>query len=227
MKTPFRRLSVVETLTVNDDFTDRTTDLPALLENRRPAFGGAQETKRENVDRKVRLELGQHYGIRQDRHTDAAAGVAVFWDRLLCRPLGEAIDRPAVYGRGWLELTRGESGLLARGVVWQDLVIRLGWVSRARVRVAAAHRPPHRFRHLWPVFDRKLADWCQESPLPVAVFMDANEHGGPTELARLSGLTWRGVGIDGVLTNLKVPGQPVALPRMHSDHRAVAIPAEL
>ena len=223
----FKRPRVVEALTVNDDFTDRLSDIPDLLATRRPAFGGAQEVKRTNVTSDVRALLGWRYGVLQDRRHEGAAGVAVFWDRLVCRATGKTVDDPERIGCGWVELTPAGDGLLSRGVVWQDVVIRVGWVAKARIRVASTHRPPGRDDHLWPAFDTALAEFVHDSPLPLVIVLDCNEAGGPVELVRLSGLSWRGAGIDGVLTDLPVPEAPKALERRRSDHHAVSIPIRL
>lgn len=222
-------MTIREALSVNDDFTDRTTDLPALLKARRPAFLGAQETKRTQVNPRVRHALGWQYGVRQDRRDEGAAGVAVAWDRVIARPLGRAVDDPEELGGGWLELLPAGDGLLARGVVWQDLIVRRGWTATTRIRLASTHRPPRRNANQWPAYDTALARWADDSPLPVLLLMDSNEPGGPAVLSRLTGMTWRGVGIDGALHDPHLT--PVtsalrhasALPRRQSDHRAVSI----
>lgn len=223
---------IVEALTVNDDFTDRRTDLPALLKYRRPAFLGAQETKRTKVDQRVTHALGSRYGVRQDRRNEGAAGVAVAWDRVVARALGHS-DDPEELGGGWLELLPAGDGLLARGVVWQDLRVRLGWVGNTRIRLASSHRPPRRNANQWPSYDDGLARWADDSPLPVLLLMDSNEPGGPAVLSRLTGMRWRGVGIDGALHDPHLEPRSaalrhaVSLPRRHSDHHAVSIPIRL
>ena len=213
-------------LTINDDFTDRLTDVTHLLATHRPLVAGVQEGKRSDYSRLARRGLARRYGVRQDHRHDGAAGVAVLWNRVLAQPIGDASDRPDRLGGGWRELTPAGDGLLARGVVWQDLQLRTG-SHDVRVRLASTHRPPQRDRHLWPTFDRRLAAFCAASPVPVLVFMDANEEDGPTGLQRRSGMAWHGVGIDGVLSDLPVPTAPAALEHRHSDHHAVAIPLEL
>jgi len=213
-------------LTINDDFTDRLTDVDHLLATHRPLVAGVQEGKLSDYGGLARRGLARRYGVRQDDRHDGAAGVAVLWNRVLAQPIGDASDRPDRLGGGWLELTPAGDGLLARGVVWQDLRVRTG-SDDVRVRLASTHRPPQRDRHLWPTFDRRLAAFCAASPVPVLVFMDANEENGPTDLQRRSGLAWHGVGIDGVLSDLPVPTAPAALEHRHSDHHAVAIPLEL
>lgn len=225
-----RRPYAAEGLSVNDDFTDRVTDVPTLLERRRPLFVGVQEGKRTDYARAVTHRVGWPYALRQDLTSDARAGVAVLWDVTRARAIGTGVDDPDRLGGGWLELTPAGSGLLARGVAWQDVAVRLGPLGlfrRARVRVAAAHRPPQRDRHLWPLFDARLAAWCKDSPHRVVVFMDCNEAGGPDQLVKASGLSWYGVHFDGALTDLTVPGPAVALDRGSSDHKPVSIPFEI
>ncbi|MGH3347635.1 MAG: endonuclease/exonuclease/phosphatase family protein [Nocardioides sp.] len=213
-------------LTINDDFTDRVTDVIHLLATHRPLVAGVQEGKASDYHRLARRGLARRYDVRQDVRHDGAAGVAVLWNRVLAQPIGDDSDRPDRLGAGWLELTPAGDGLLSRGVVWQDLKVRTG-PSEVRVRLASTHRPPQRNRHLWPTFDRRLAAFCAASPVPVLVFMDANEDGGPANLVRRTGLTWRGVGIDGVLSDLPDGTAPVALERRRSDHHAVSIALEL
>ncbi len=213
-------------ITVNDDFTDRLTDVTHLLATHRPLVAGVQEGKQTTYVRHVRRDLRHRYGVRQDDRHDGAAGVAVLWNRTHARPTGHNEDRPDRLGGGWLELLPAGDGLLARGVVWQDLELRTS-TGPMRVRVASTHRPPQRDQHLWRSFDRALASFAAASPLPLLVFMDANEEGGPTALVRRTGLAWHGVGIDGVLTDLAAPSAPTALERRHSDHHAVLIPLDV
>lgn len=213
-------------LTINDDFTDRLSDVTHLLATHRPLVVGVQEGKQAVYVRHVRRDLRGRYGVRQDDRHDGAAGVAVLWNRTHARPIGDTEDRPDRLGGGWLELLPAGDGLLARGVVWQDLQLSTGEGAK-RVRLASTHRPPQRDQHLWPAFDRALATFVAASPLPVLVFMDANEEGGPTALAQRTGLTWHGVGIDGVLTDQPAPAAPTALERRHSDHHAVVIPLDV
>jgi hypothetical protein len=210
-------------LSINDDFTDRLTDVSHLLATHRPLVAGIQEGKASDYARLFGRDLGRRYGVRQDDRHDGAAGVAVAWNRLLASPIGVSVDEPSRVGGGWVELLPAGEGLLSRGVVWQDLELDLDGQGSVRVRVASTHRPPPRFLHLWPAFDRHLAAFCAAAPVPVLVFMDANEEGGPAALVRRSGLLWRGVGIDGVLTDVAARSA-VALPRRHSDHHAVSIP---
>jgi hypothetical protein len=213
-------------ITINDDFTDRLTDVTHLLATHRPLVVGVQEGKQTAYAPQVRQDLRRRYGVRQDDRHDGAAGVAVLWNRTHARPIGADEDAPDRLGGGWLELLPAGEGLLARGVVWQDLELSTD-AGAVRVRVASTHRPPQRDQHLWPAFDRALTTFVAASPLPVMVFMDANEDGGPAALERRTGLTWHGVGIDGVLTDLAAPAAPTALDRRHSDHHAVLIPLDV
>lgn len=228
-----RRPRLVEGLTVNDDFTDRVTDIPDLIKRRSPAFIGIQEGKRHNYGEVLQRRIGWPYDVRQELATDGTAGVAVVWDVQRCRPIGVGINEPDEIGGGWLELTPAGSGLTARGVGWQDLDVRVGALgsrSKLDLRVGSGHRPPQRDRHLWPLFDERMAMFCKDSPIPVLIFMDCNEAGGPTALLEKlegTGIRWYGEHFDGALTNLRVPGGAVALDRGSSDHKPISIPVEI
>lgn len=225
-----RSPAVVEGLSVNDDFTDNLTDVVDLIERRWPAFIGVQEGKRHVYESLLRRFFGlePRYQVRQDLTGEGPSGVAVLWDTLRCRAIGTALNDPDELGGGWLELTPAGHGLTARGVVWQDLRVRIGWLRRRTVRVCSAHRPPQRNRDQWPLFDARLAAFCKDSPHAVVVFMDCNEAGGPDALVELTGLRWYGQHFDGALTDLHVPGGVAeALDRADSDHKPVSIPVEI
>lgn len=202
---------VLEVISVNDDFTDRWTDVPALARDRDPLAIGAQESKETDY----RKRLGKQWGVRQRMDDDATSGVAVIWNRSRAHSIGITRDRPEHIGHGWQVLVEPLPGddMLARGIVWQDLAIK-GWP--ARVRIASTHRPPQRHRHLWDTFDDRLEAWLETSPIPVVVCMDANEAGGPNVDRR-----WRGIGIDGFLTDLTIPSVYELAPA-RSDHRPVS-----
>lgn len=210
-ETALRFPRVLEVVSVNDDFTDAVTDVPALARTRDPLAIGAQESK--GVD--YRKRLGKQWGVRQRLDSDATSGVAVVWNKSLAHTIGVTRDRPDHIGHGWLPLVEPRPGddMLTRGIVWQDLAVK-SWP--ARIRVASTHRPPQRHRHLWAAFDDHLEAWLELSPLPVIVCMDANEAGGPNVDRR-----WRGIGIDGFVSNLAIPSvYELAVAR--SDHRPVS-----
>ena len=206
----------ITVLGCNDDFATPREDVPYWIRTRHPVLTGVQEAKAGNY----RQLLDQRTGVRQ-RLTDAATmGVAVMWDRERAQTFGGAEDQPRQLGHGWERLVRG-GDLLPRGVVWQDLTVtyRRHGVRRAvRLRLASAHRPPARDRHLWPDFDRALRSWAFLSPLPIVLTMDANERGGPNLPPKYD---WTGIGIDGaVFTHRFKVRRHTALPLRTSDHHA-------
>lgn len=203
---------VHEVITVNDDFTDNLTDVPALARNRDPLGITAQESK--GID--YRKRLGKQFGVRQRMADDATQGVAVVWDRNQATAIQGERDVSAKVGYGWRQLVgevRGE--MLARGVVWQDLEVT---TTGDRFRLASTHRPPWRIHDRWPAFDDALEAWLNVSPLPVLLGMDANERGGPNVDPDYR---WRGIGIDGFLSDLPVP-TVFELAWRNSDHRPVS-----
>lgn len=214
-KAHLMRPSVYEFLSVNDDFTDDFTDIPALARQHKPVGIGGQEAK--GID--YRTRLGQGYGVRQRMATHATQGVMVAWSRELAHAIGSATDQPHDLGGGWLPIIEPRRGddMLTRGVVWQDIQIR---GTGIRIRLASYHRPPARHRHLWRQADDRLEVWLDASPIPVVLLTDANERGGPDLDDDRWG--WRGIGIDGAVTNLKVPSVYELAPR-RSDHRPVSL----
>lgn len=221
----FAQHGVVEGVSINDDFANHASDVPALLATRRPLWVGVQE----GIRSRFRQLLGARYGVRQRCTTDAARGVAVIWDRLWCRK---------IRGRGhhgWKALADSPDTRM-RGVVWQDLVARARLVGRRhRVRVASAHRFPQREREHWPAFDEALAAWILATPqhLRLVLFMDCNEDGGPAALMQLledaapGRFRWVGRGIDGCITDLPTAAGAQPLARRSSDHQPVSIPFDL
>lgn len=214
------RPSVYEALTVNDDFTDRWTDIPALARERLPLLIGGQEAKSINYRERG---LSETYGLRHRQHDEATQGVLVAWNRQLAHTIGQALDDPAALGRGWIPIIEPRAGMdmLVRGVVWQDIHLR---GTSTRIRGASYHRPPLRHRELWREADDRLEAWLDASPIPVVLLTDANEVGGPD--VDDERWTWRGVGIDGALTNVPVPSV-YDLARRRSDHRPVSIALHL
>ena len=219
----FARHGIVEGVTVNDNFGNQVSDVPALLKIRRPLWVGVQEGLRTRFWQLLRAR----YGVRQRCTKEATRGVAVIWDRLWCRK---------IRGRrhhGWKPLADSPETRM-RGVVWQDLKVRARLIGhRLRVRVASTHRFPPRESEHWPEFDRPLAAWCLASPLPLVLFMDCNEDGGPTGLLTLleqhapGRFRWVGDGIDGCITDLDTAAPARALARATSDHQLVSIPFDL
>lgn len=217
-------------VTVNDDYTDQVTEtrrltraarfLPRAIRTRLervkrvPMALLCQETKSSDL----RAELPEQFGVRQYLDSDATAGVAVVWDTEQAHALegdGHA---------GWAPLVRPHGERMeVRGVVWQD--VEVGEVGSGRiVRLAAAHRPPLRYDHLWPSFDRALRTWASESPYPILLGIDGNT----TDLAglrkRLRFRFVRGHRIDTVLgkgRGIRPVSRAVALAKGRSDHNPI------
>lgn len=202
-----------EVITVNDDFTDELSDVRFLLRTREPLALGAQESKMTDY----RDRLDDRWGVRQRMDDEASAGVAVIWDRTRVRSVGASKNQPSLRGHGYrpLVVPRHGEDMLTRGVVWQDLELRTGGVFRK----ASAHRPPARHRHLWPIFDDCLEGWLEASPIPVVLSMDDNQPGGPD--LDDDHWKWRGIGIDGFTTDLRIPSV-YELDHRNSDHRPVS-----
>ncbi|MBU2693865.1 endonuclease/exonuclease/phosphatase family protein [Pimelobacter sp. 30-1] len=212
---------MLEGVTVNDDFTDRVSDVPAILAARRPAWIGVQEGKREDY---AGLLDDPRYAVVQRMTSDATRGVAVVLDLDQVRPVGRYVDDPRRRGHGYRQLTAAGLGILARGVVWQDVRIAGPLGRRRVVRLASTHRHPRRARARWSDFDGALVDWLLASPVPVWLAGDFN---APVAAVRLRGAATarRGRGIDGhVLTGpLRfVDRRARRLRKRTSDHAGVS-----
>lgn len=225
-------------ITCNDDFTDQVTGVRVLTRGQRflpkrlrarleaakraPLAVLCQETKNS----RLRDLLPARFGVRQYLETDAMAGVAVVWDTEQAHALEAA---PGEFKGPWnpnghhVLVHPNGVAMEARGVTWQD--VEVGKVGSGRiVRLAAAHRPPGRYDHLWPEFDRALAEWAAASPYPVLLGMDANTlliHA----LADRTGFPHaRFHKIDCVLgkgKGLRPVGKATALPKGRSDHNPI------
>lgn len=180
---------------MNDDFTDKKTDLGHLE-------GGVvmvQEAKNVNVRKVVDRD---EFRTQQNLSDDAHAGSAMFWRR----------DRFKVLGQGQVRAAKadGNDDMLDRYITFSDLKVR---GSDVKVRMASAHRPPGDERDEWPEFDaalRRFAKKAEADGLPVVIGMDANFPKGAGRAAAIrrleekTGLVWHGVGIDGFLTSKDV-----------------------
>ncbi len=193
--------AVLTVATVNDDFTDRKTNLPRI----RAGVMLVQEAKNTNI----RRELGSHRGVHQDTRRDDRAGSAVVWNK----------KRVDVTDRGYsLAVEPRGAGMLRRWMSWTDMK-----VDGATVRMISVHRPPKRFSHLWPQFDANLARFVKQTKGPVVIGLDANER-NPRALAKATGLKWVAPqgSIDGFLVSPGVKIEKVwRLPKGSSDHHPV------
>lgn len=188
--------------TVNDDFTDHKTNVHRV----HAGVVLMQETKNTNL----RKELNANrFGVHQGRAEDKA-GASVVWRKQ---------DRLKVTGRGYaLGVNPQGAQMLRRWINYTDMN-----VNGAKVRMISVHRPPQRFKRLWPDFDRHLAAFIKSSKLPVVVGMDANQK-NPQALARLTGLRWHAPAgsIDGFLASRSVHFERMKrLPKGSSDHHPV------
>ena len=217
-------------VTINDDFTDHVTGTRRLIRGgrflprrvrarledakRAPLAMLCQETKNS----RLRDDLPARFGVTQFMDTAASAGVAVVWDT----EQAAALEGPQ--HRGWQPLVHPRGVRMeTRGVVWQDVEVGRPGSGRV-VRLAAAHRPPARYSHLWPAFDRALRQWADRSPYPVLLGIDGNtDHLG--DLRRRLGFRFvRGWRIDAVLAKgrkLRPVSKAKRLPKGPSDHHPI------
>lgn len=188
--------------TVNDDFTDRKTNLKRV----KAGVVLVQEAKNTRIRDVLRdrTQFGVHQARREDR-----AGSAVVWNK----------DRVQGGRRGYaLGVTPQGAAMLTRWMSWTDVN-----VDGAKVRMISVHRPPARFKRLWPDFDRNLAAFIKRSPLPVVVGMDANQR-NPRALAHRTGLRWHAPegSIDGFLASRGIRFERTwRAPKGSSDHHPV------
>lgn len=216
-------------ITLNDDWGNLASDVAGVVADYRPLVMGVQEAWRVHYKDVV----DPRFHVTQLLENDSTAGVAVIHDRRRLLKLGAtprilANGDPSVLGAGWQAIGKGKDTRV-RGVVWRDVAFRPPVDHGAlpgRFRLASVHRPPMRNRKSWDSFDAVLALWMKRSPLPVVLFMDCNEHGGPEPLGSSlpSPYAWHGVdrGIDGAITSLPVRGTK-ALPERTSDHAPVLV----
>lgn len=210
-------------VSLNDDWANLASDVPATVEAVRPLAAGVQEGWRV----KYRSVVPKRWGVKQRLESKASAGVAVLWDRRRLARLGSS-SNPSKRGRGLQVIGKGED-TRDRPVVWRDLKFKPG-VNRGALppafRLASVHYPPMRDKKAWAKFDATLALWLKRSPLPVLLLTDSNHHGGPSDLldSLHSRFEWHGVGegIDGAITDLPVKGTR-ELPKGSSDHHAVVV----
>lgn len=171
--------------TVNDDFTDRKTNLHRV----KAGVVLVQEAKNTNIRKE--FPNAQRFGVHQGKRDDKA-GSAILWRKQ---------DRLSAGKRGYaLGVNPQGAAMLRRWITFTDLN-----VNGAKVRMISVHRPPKRFARLWPDFDRNLAAFIKSSKLPVVVGMDANQK-NPRALARMTGLRWHSPAgsIDGFLASRSV-----------------------
>ncbi|MBK7863765.1 MAG: hypothetical protein IPJ65_35205 [Archangiaceae bacterium] len=192
--------------TVNDDFVHpKTSNLPGIDAD----IVLAQETKWENAA----ARLGKKYNTHQNTtRVDKSGTTVAFKDE----------DRFKGKGSGYeLGVTAHGRKMETRWINYTDVE-----VDGVKVRMASVHRPPLRFKALWPEFDRHLAQFAKETRqegLPLIIGMDSNTH-QPHVMEKLTGLTWRSVpgSIDGFLVSKEVRVDHLhRLAKNTSDHNPV------
>lgn len=167
--------------TVNDDFATPRSNLPRM----HAGIVLGQEVKHVRVRQAMDP---REYGTFQDRSSEARAGSSVSWRKGRFEEVRHG-QRLGVEPHG--------AGMLTRWITFTDVK-----VEGCTVRMVSCHRPPKRFAHLWPEFDRHLAAFVKQTKVPMVIGMDANQR-DPQALARLTGLTWRAPkgSIDGFLVS--------------------------
>lgn len=199
--------AVFTVATVNDDFTDRKTNLKGIKAD----VMLVQEAKNTNL----RKALSDKHGVHQNVKRDDKAGSAVVWKR------GEVKAGKRGYELG---VEPKGAGMLRRWISWTDVK-----VDGQNVRMVSVHRPPKRFSHLWPAFDRNLAAFVKDTKGKIVIGMDANQQ-NPRAMAKRCGLKWQAPkgSIDGFLVS---PGIRVKklwrLPKGTSDHHPVVAKLEI
>lgn len=198
-------MSVTEkVVTLNDLYTDRLSDVPAVLNTTRPFALLVQEgknTRYRRVLKRMRRAWKKansegrgkklapppsYYRQVQITKSDAQAGLAIIWN---------AEKAPRLSGPHYRELVQPHGAeMLPRGILWV-VVDHPQWGPTV---LATSHRPPFRYRFLWPAYDRALGDWVRARRQAVILLgMDTNTHDlrGMTRV----GLSVAGKGIDAVL----------------------------
>lgn len=187
--------------TVNDDFNTPRSNVRHVKAD----VIMVQEAKNENLHKLAK----DHYGVHQNVKREDQAGSGLLWDKRV----GTA--KRSGYALG---VTPHGAGMLTRWINYTDLK-----VGDAKVRMVSVHRPPARFKRLWPMFDRQLASFVRHSKLPVVIGLDANER-NPQGLAKKCGLHWSAPkgSIDGFLVSPGISVEKVwRLPKGTSDHHPV------
>lgn len=196
------RRSTFTVATVNDDFTDRKTNLKRVKAD----VILAQETKNTDVKRALK---NRDVGVHQDTAHDDKQGTSVIWNK----------KRMGAGKRGYALGTRPQGRkMLSRWLNFTDVNI-----DGQKVRMVSAHRPPARFKALWPTFDKRLADFVKGHKGPIIVGMDSNQH-THEGLEKMTGLKWQGPpgSIDGFLVSKGIRVSDMRrLPRGSSDHQPV------
>lgn len=199
-------------VTVNADFTDG----PKVgLDNVRAVLPGSVITfVQESKHIKLRDRLPRMLGVSQGHEPDTANS-SLLWDHSRVEVLDKSVSLAVDPQQGDEMLPR----FLRRIDCKVDDALLLSAI--------VCHRPPPRYKHLWPAFDEALDVEVRYAPFPVVVGLDTNSL-NPAALARSIGLKWAGRGIDGFMYSPKLRVvRPRRLMRTRSDHRAVMATLEV
>lgn len=184
------------------------------------AIAGLQEVKNLRGPWSLRAQLSRRtMGVAQVTRTAATAGVAIVWDKSRVK---------AVKGSQRLRVgvvPGPHDDMLTRHLIAVDLVIE----GRLIVTAIAGHRPPFRLRHLWPAYDRALADLVTKTRHPVILFTDNNSHAASRSVEQLLRPFARRIDMIMIerTPRLRARGQAFDLPATESDHRPVGLEVEV
>ena len=171
----------------------------------------------EAKDVSVARWIDAAWRVHQDMSSESRAGSAVAW----------RLDRSKTTGGGiTMGVDPGSQQMLARWIVWNDLVIDGG----RTIRVASVHLPPMRYRSLYPTYARHIAEFANKSPYPLVIGGDWNWliDNNPGDLAGKTGMRFVGFGIDGFLVERSLTIRRVwEEPKRWSDHRGVGVEIEI
>lgn len=157
---------------------------------------------------RLRDRLSPYVGVHQDATRDDRAGVALVWDRSRVR---------ASRRRYLLGATPNGHRMLRRWLCVADLTID----GHFTVTAFSGHRPPQRYRDLWPEFDRAVDQLVEDARHPLIGGIDSNTR-ETLDLATFYGLQRRAIGIDVILASPDLHvGPAVRLPATKSDHPPV------
>lgn len=177
------------------------------------ALAGLQEVKNLRGDWSLRERLSRRtIGVAQVTRTEATSGVALVWDKSRVRPVPGS--RRIVLGASAVGHHMLNRHLLAADFRIDRAITITGIVG---------HRPPARYRDLWPEYDAALAHLLADVEHPAVLFTDNNSVAVPHALA--SGYEVQRSGIDFIAVgdDLTVLGDAFLLPKTGSDHRPVAL----
>lgn len=204
--------------------TDTPTTTLANVRDALPGVGlaGLQEVGNLTHRWSLRNHLASRaLGVIQDTSTKARAGVALVY----------AKSRVRLLRRHPLQVGTHPDGakMLTRYILAVDACID----RTLFVTVIDAHRPPWRYRHLWPIFDAQVNRIVESARYPVIYLTDNNSpylapvlRDDLTAYGRGIDLIALGKGLHTTRRNGRRTGA-FLLPATRSDHRPVAIELQI